>query len=512
MRAPWRGVLAVLLVLALSFAGAAVYAGWQAGPRLHAHIIQVISTSLESEVELGNTTITWFPPRLRAEQLTVRHHGRRDVPPLIVLSSFTAKLSFTNLWNKTIDHVVVDGLEINIPPRQGAEPRIPHPKGDGKPGGSGLYIRQITAQNARIAVIPRNEHKNARVWDVHSLVMHDIRPDRPATFEAALINPIPYGLIEAKGDFGPWDSDEPSETPLGGAYVFAADLGTIKGLGGHLDAKGVMKGVLDHIETEGQTSTDEFRLTSLDGQSLPLKTTYRAVVDGTKGDVELREVEVTLGRSRLHARGTIEGTKGVKGKRVVLNVQSQALDLSDTLRLVMKPDRPLARGSLIVDAAFDLPQGDADVLDRLELDGSVRAEHLRFTDDAIQEKVDTLSRKGQGHPEDLTIDAMASTAHSKFTLSKSRFTFKDLTLEVEGATVGLNGTYELGPKRLDLAGTLKLKASASQTMTGYKTWLLKPFDPLFRKQGAGTLLAIKIQGTSDHPEVGIDIKKSLQSK
>jgi len=512
MRALTRGIFAVLFILVLSIASAAVYAGWQAEPRVHAYIVRLLSTSLESEIELGSATITWFPPGLHAGQLIVRHHGRTDVPPLITLTSFDADLSLRNLWNRTVDHVRVQGLEINIPPRVGSGPRIPHPKGDGTPGGSGIVIRQLTAQNARLAVIPRDRKKNSRVWDVRTLVMRDIQRQHPATFEAALSNPIPYGLIESKGQFGPWNSDEPGDTPIGGDYVFAADLGTIKGLAGSVDATGTMQGILESIETQGQTSTDEFRLTSLDGQSLPLKTKYSAIVDGTKGDVELRDVEVTLGRSLLHARGVIEGTKGIRGKRVVLNVTSKAMDLSETLRFVMKATKPLATGTLIVDTAFDLPQGETDVIDRLELGGSVRAQNLQFMDDAIQNQVDTLSRRGQGRPKDQSIDAVPSRAFSRFTFSNGRFTFKELRFDVEGATIALTGTYALRRKVMDLTGTVKLDASASQTLTGYKTWLLKPFDSLFRKRGAGTFFAVKVEGTADNPHVGIDLKRTLKSK
>ena len=214
----------------------------------------------------------------------------------------------------------------------------------------------------------------------------------------------------------------------------------------------------------------------------------------------------------LHARGLIEGTKGIKGKRVVLNVTSKALDLSEALRLVMRTPKPIASGSLAVDTAFDLPQGEADVVDRLELDGSVDARNLRFMDEAVQEKVDTLSRRGQGRPKDESIDAMPSTASSRFTLSRGRFTFKDLTFQVEGATIDLNGTYALRSQVIDLSGAVKLTASASETLTGYKTWLLKPFDPIFRKRGAGTFFAVNVQGTPDNPHVGIDLKRTLKGK
>jgi hypothetical protein len=79
-----------------------------------------------------------------------------------------------------------------------------------------------------------------------------------------------------------------------------------------LAAIGEMSGTIEQISTKGQTKTPDFRLTELDGTSLPLQTAYDAVVDGTKGDVELKHVDVTLGKSRFDARGVVEGTKGVK--------------------------------------------------------------------------------------------------------------------------------------------------------------------------------------------------------
>ncbi len=83
-----------------------------------------------------------------------------------------------------------------------------------------------------------------------------------------------------------------------------------------------MKGTIERIETTGQTQTPNFRLTELDGNPLQLQTSYDAIVDGTKGDVELNQVTVDLGRSRFVAKGVVEGTKGVKGKRVVVNVRA----------------------------------------------------------------------------------------------------------------------------------------------------------------------------------------------
>ena len=131
-----------------------------------------------------------------------------------------------------------------------------------------------------------------------------------------------------------------------------------------------MGGVLEQIATRGETRTPDFRLTALDGGSLPLTTTYEALVDGTKGDVDLKRVDIMLGSSPLQARGVIEGTRGLKGKRVVLNIKSKAVNLAELLRLTSKAQPPMASGIVALDAAFDLPQGEADVLERLALEGS----------------------------------------------------------------------------------------------------------------------------------------------
>jgi hypothetical protein len=50
----------------------------------------------------------------------------------------------------------------------------------------------------------------------------------------------------------------------------------------------------------------------------------------------------------------------------------------------------------------------------------------------------------------------------------------------------------------------------SRTVTGFKSILLRPIDPLFRRNGAGTLLPIRISGTVNQPDFGVDVKKALR--
>jgi hypothetical protein len=509
-----RIILGVLAILVLAAAVTAITAR-QAEPRLRDWVISTLSKSLKSEVELGAVHLNWMPLRFEAENLTVRHRGRTDVPPLLVVKSFALDLELTDLWNySTVEHVSVDGLEINFPPKDpvtGKRPLPdPSPGNSGADGSTGVVVKRLTAKNTRMAIIPREDWKNPKVWDIHELEMKNLRSGEPATFTAALTNPIPHGTIEANGAFGPWQPDEPGGTPIAGDYTFAADLGSIEGLQGDLNAVGRMEGTIDRISTTGQTRTEKFRLTELNGDALPLTTAYEAVVDGTKGDVELRRVDVHLGRSEFVARGAVEGTKGVKGKRTVLNVKSSNADLGELLRFVSKGAEPPAYGRLHLDTAFDLPQGKRPILSRLELEGSVRAERVTFTNDVVQDKIDLLSRKAQGRPADASIDEVASSVATKFSLRDGMFTYQGLSFTVQGANVRLAGTHSLRSKSLKLAGEVLLQATVSQTMTGYRSWLLKPFDPLFRKNGAGTRLVIRVEGTQDQPKVGLEIGRTLR--
>jgi hypothetical protein len=41
--------------------------------------------------------------------------------------------------------------------------------------------------------------------------------------------------------------------------------------------------------------------------------------------------------------------------------------------------------------------------------------------------------------------------------------------------------------------------------TWWKSWLLKPVDPFFKKNGAGAQISVKITGTNGTPKFGFDL-------
>jgi hypothetical protein len=81
---------------------------------------------------------------------------------------------------------------------------------------------------------------------------------------------------------------------------------------------------------------------------------------------------------------------------------------------------------------------------------------------------------------------------------------------VVGATVSLGGRYRLHDAGLDFRGSLALGVPLSRTTTGFKSFLLKAIDPLFRTQGAGALVPIRIGGTVKAPTFGLDVGRVLR--
>lgn len=491
--------------------------------RIRREAIELLQNRFDSEVELAGVAIQFRPTlRVRFEGLVLHHQGRRDIPPVIAIRACTVDASVWELWNRRIDRVHLEGLAIVIPPRRGDE----MPKLSEKPDGSApegdrdtdrrpdVHIGEILSENATLSIMPKRDDKPPRVFDLYRVRLQNFQFAQPTPFEASLTNPVPSGHIETVGHFGPWATEDPSLTPVNGTFTFAADLGTIKGIGGWLDSDGTFEGPLERIVARGETYTRDFRIVALQGNPTLLQTRFDATVDGTNGDVMLNEVRATIGQSRFITKGPIVGEKGVRGRRITLDVVSDGARLEDVLLLVMKGKTPSMTGRLTTHATLDLPPKgyEADVIERMTVDGTFQIDHARFTSDQVQDKIDGFSRRGQGRPTDRSIDNVLSDLKGKVRLGDGRMRLSDVRFTVQGAAVAMDGTYDLRRETLDFAGVVRLQARVSQTMTGFTSFLLKPFDPLLRKQGAGTRLAIKVTGTREQPRFGVDVGRTLKGK
>jgi hypothetical protein len=330
-------------------------------------------------------------------------------------------------------------------------------------------------------------------------------------YDAELTNAKPPGEIDSRGNFGPWVAGEPGDTPLDGAYTFDnADLGVFDGIAGILHSEGNFEGHLDSISVQGQATVPDFRL-KISGNRVPLSTRFDVLVDGTNGNTVLRPVFGTLGRTSFTTSGGIIKHEGDAARGISLNVSMPKGNLQDLLRLAMKGPS-FMEGVISLNTKIDIPPLTGKIKEKLSLDGNFQLSQGKFLRSSIQDKIDTLSRRGQGQPKNEQIDQVVHRMKGVFQLNNEVMTFKSLSFAVPGAGVDLAGNYNLRADILDFHGTLRLQANVSQTMTGWKRWALKPVDPFFSKNGAGTFLRIKVDGTADDPNFGLDHGNKNQKK
>jgi hypothetical protein len=525
------GLAAGATFFAVGFTILAVLAFRYYSPRLRAGVERALSDYFGSDVQIGTFEASLFPTtRIEAGGVVLRYKARRDVPALVTIERLTAEASPRALLRSPaeVQRVQISGMHMHVPPRpRPAPPAVPPriappsesravrppppidvpafvPPATDRP----ILIREILVEDMALELIPRNPSKPARVFEIHKVTLVDFTLDQPVAFTATLTNPKPVGEIATTGSFGPWNQEDPSLTLVNGTYEFSnADLSTIKGIGGILRSTGKFSGPLERIEVSGHTETPDFRLT-IGRHPMALTSDYEAIVDGTSGDTWLTPVRAKLASSPILAQGgVVKERKDIKGRRVTLDVVVDKGRIEDFLRLAVKAAQPLMTGTVALKTAFDLPPGEADVPERLFLDGEFLVASANFTSASVQDKVDELSRRGQGRPQDETVDNVISNLRGRFTMKDGVLRFPDLRFEVRGATVRLRGHYVIRGEAIDFRGELRLAARVSKTTTGMKSFFLKIVDPLFAKDGAGTVLPIKITGSAENPTFGVEVGK-----
>jgi hypothetical protein len=489
---------------------------------LRHRIIDYLSDKLDSDVELGDLHFRAFPQlRVEGANLRVRRHGMADYPPLITVTSFHVDASLMGLYRKHIDHVRLDGLDINIPPSQARENREPRNKtadrDDDAPtprearldplNSGGFIIDRTDTNDARLLILPYSRDKHPKVWAIHSLHMRDLGATHAWPFKATLTNGVPPGEIAVNGTFGPWRRDEPGDTPLDGAFDFAhADLSVFTGISGTLSSEGYFAGTLAQIEATGTTNTPDFTI-AVGGHPFPLYVEYEALIDGTNGDTRLKKIDAWFLRSYLHATGAVlDAPPGQDGRTVTLDVAMDRSRIEDLMRMVVKTASPPMVGGVKLNTKFLLPPGQSDVVDRLRLEGRFWITKARFTNYDVQGKIEELSKRGRGKTANPAKERVASDFQGRFKLAAGKLALPEVTFDVPGARVELTGEYGLKRETLDFKGQLLLDAKISQTTTGFKSLLLKIVDPLFKqKDGSGSAIPIKITGSRSAPDFGLDV-------
>jgi hypothetical protein len=480
------------------------------------YVINFLQAHYDADVQLGKLSIVVYPTiQISGENLVIRRRMQpANIPAFITIRTFTAEVDASGLMADIVRvrSLRIEGFEINVPPRapikQPEQPR-------GQTTIRDFIIDDLQADGTVLRVYSQKPGKEPMKFEIQRLRLHSAGTKQPLLFDALLTNPTPPGTIVTQGSFGPWRTDEPRLTPLSGKYNFSkADLSVFKGISGILTSAGNFEGVLERIAVNGETDTPDFAV-GTSGHPVQLKTNFNAVVDGTSGETLLQPVKAQFRNTTIVANGGVINRPGTKGKTIALNVRSEGARIEDLVQLVTQGESPLT-GIASLQSSFVLPPGKQDVVQKLSLIGQFSLAAARFTDPEVQRKILTLSRRGRGinKEEELGLprENLVSNLAAAFHLRDGVMSFTRLSFDVPGAAVVLHGTYGLRDSNMDFKGELRLQAKASETTSGIKSLLLKPFDPLFGRGPSGTVLPIKVTGTRGHPEFGLDKGRLLRGR
>ncbi|HWG19476.1 MAG TPA: AsmA-like C-terminal region-containing protein [Terracidiphilus sp.] len=521
----------------------------QVEPYLRARLIEGLEQRFHTRVELDDFHVSvhhgaearwgiWATGR--GLRIWPPHRGGGNYPlqtavqsiPLIQLRefSFRVPLHYKNAQPLHIPEVQLKGLDILIPPKSERDresglqsamnaPASAEEKQNANPpqGGSSMFstavVEKIVCEQANLVLETDKPNKLPLTFAIAHLKLMHLSAGKPMQFEAELTNARPKGKIDTSGSFGPWKTNDPGQSPVSGKYRFQhADLSEFNGIAGILSSNGTYDGTLREMVVDGETMVPDFHLTQFAGK-LPLHTEFHARVDGTNGDTYLDQVNAVLGRSQFSTAGKVVQVKPEEGAAqpapghlIDLSVDVPHGQMEDFLRLVSRTGTPQLTGVVESKAALHIRPGEGPVYMRLKLDGFFKLADARFMSAKIQDRIVDLSVRGQGKPNALkTTDpnSIRSEMRGNFHLVKGVISLPDLQYGVPGALVQLKGAYSLDGK-LQFDGTARMDATVSQMVGGWKGFLLKPADRFFKKDGAGTLMPIKIRGTREHPDISID--------
>jgi hypothetical protein len=509
---------AVLLVTAIFIAVTMIRSRIE--PYIRDQTVSWLKEKFDSEVRLGSLKIhlgatsgislLWNRGRgtlvsVEGADLLLDEPGGDDLPPTLTIKKFAFAVDLGAVFDpqKTVSLVTLDGVTLNIPPK--GERRGLSPKGAAKlVSKSGVTVTEVVATNSQLFIYPKTKGKKPLQFDISRLRLRSAGKNTATMqYDASLTNPKPPGQIHSVGTFGPWSADEPGDTPLSGTYTFDhADLSVFTGIAGILHSTGRFEGVLSSITARGEADVPDFRLKRANNP-VPLKTVFEVLVDGGNGNTLLRPVHATLGRTQFITTGSVLRHEGDTRREIVINAHMRKGRIEDALRLAMK-GAPFMEGQLALKTKIVVPPLDQKVKQKIILDGTFSISRGKMLRSAVQGKIDSLSRRGQGQPGNEEISEVLSNIKGSFHVEDQSVNFRSLSFSTPGADVKLAGTYDMESDTVDFHGSLSLDAKVSKTMKGWKRWALIPVDPFFAKNGAGTFLKIRIDGPAKKPKFGLD--------
>lgn len=502
----WVAITAAAVLCAIAIGLIVVVHVW---PFKKQAVVDALQARSARVVEIGSFRETWFPPGFVAENVTFLRHKHPDQTPVLIIRKLVVRANYTDLLvlRHRIDNVVASGMRVMIPPKQpNGKPRpIPLTEGNSK---TSMQIGRIVADDTVLDFMPAEKGKQPYRLKVQRLTLTDVGAGAPMHFTTTLINPKPPAVVEASGQFGPWNPGDPSHTPVSGSFRLEhANLGVSRLVSGILNASGRFHGTLEKIEANGSTDIPVFHVSG-SGNTEHLWTSFSAMVNGTTGDTLLHSVRAHVGRTS----GLIEGSiAGEHGKSITLDMGVINGRVADLMRIFIAAKTAPMDGAISLKGKVTIPPGTEDFVRKLVVVGDFGVGGGRFTDPATQTPISRLSDSAQGESTKEIREnpgIVLSNLKGHVAVRNGVATFTGLTFSVPGALARMKGTFNLVSDQVDLTGVLETTGNLSDTTTGFKALIVKVITPFFKKKNQVRFVPFRISGHFGQTHVSLAGKPS----
>jgi AsmA-like C-terminal region len=482
-----------------------------------------LEDAVRGKVTFGKFHMFYFPnPGCVAENVAFAPSSSADgAAPPITIQKLAIEARYADLIVRPgyIARVVLTGLHVHAPLR-GVSADSSASQSSQKPE---VRIGEIVADGGELEVA-RSDGKAPLKFEMHALKVDSYARGNSWSYSVTMENAEPPGEIVSEGKFGPLNLTDLAATPVSGSYKFQkADLSVFPGISGTLYSTGDFAGRLGEIGAHGTIDIPDFKVVTSEHE-VHLTSKFTANVNGTNGDVFLKQVQTSFLQTSVSASGSVAGKPGQKGKTTSLDVAVNNGRIQDLLRLFVTASHPPMNGVTSLKAHLEIRPQKRAFLQELTLRGDFGIGEGAFTKPSMQTRVDEMSERARGEKQDKdkskakpepdadTPENVVLNLKGHVELREGVAKFSELSFSVPGASARMDGTYNLLNEQIDFHGMLKTEAELSQETTGMKSTLLKPFDPLFKRKKAGAAVAVKMTGTYKNPQFGFDAAGEIKPK
>jgi AsmA-like C-terminal region len=493
-------ILTGWLVLAAVMVG--IWFTGQNWPYRYRKMKPLLEDVLGCQIAITRYHRTYFPnPGFIATGLTLRRKSAPDQPPIGTVQTFFVQGRWIDLLmlRRQVQLVDITGFHLVLPPPGSKAAQEDFPPGSTADfTGPDTPIARLEIHDSVLDILRDNGGRFT--FPVRQLHIENMQKGRAMQYAVDMDNPIPHGQIRASGSFGPLSANNPGETLVSGRFVVERfNLGDVGKLHGSLRGSGSFSGRLDSLRATADTDTPDFAVA--DGQPTDIAGLIDCTVNGLNGDVLYHRLEAhigahTGGQTSVRAAGS---TLGPGAKSTELDLTVTGGRAQDLLRLFLHKDPPIT-GLIDLHAHASLaPSKQGDFFHRLRVEGGFDVPSEKVTDPKTERDLSAFSQRAQGgkapNPgSDTPIADAVSSLRGPASIRDGVVTTHGLTFEVPGAQARLDGTFNLRTSAVHLSGTVATHATISKDATGWKSILLKPLAPFFRKKPAGAVIPIAVTG------------------